>query len=76
MRSAKKIMSAQLQRFGIFCRGLAAISKHGPGTIIQSLDLNPFELVWHARKHHLRKYVKPANKENFTRGSLFTGMRL
>ena len=34
----------------------------------ESPDLNPIEMVWHELKHHLRKNVKPTNKETLIKG--------
>ena len=31
-------------------------------------DLNPIENLWANLKHHLRKYAKPANKEELVQG--------
>ena len=37
-------------------------------TPAESPDLNPIEMVWHELKHHLRKHVKPKNKEELVKG--------
>lgn len=36
----------------------------------ESPDLNPIENVWHGLKLHLRKHVKPSNKEELIAGIL------
>ena len=37
-------------------------------TPAESPDLNPIEMMWHELKHHIRKYVKPKNKEQLLEG--------
>lgn len=37
-------------------------------TPAESPDLNPIEMLWHELKHHLRKYVKPKNKDELIHG--------
>ena len=37
-------------------------------TPAESPDLNPIENVWHALKHHLRRHVKPSNREELIEG--------
>ena len=37
-------------------------------TPAESPDLNPIEMLWHELKHHLRKNVKPKNKEELIAG--------
>lgn len=34
----------------------------------ESPDLNPIELIWGSMKYHLRKHVKPRNKEQLVAG--------
>lgn len=62
-----------------FCRSLYAIEyldvnkvKYWP-TPAESPDLNPIEMVWHELKHHLRKHVKPKNKEELVNGIISFG---
>ena len=37
-------------------------------TPAESPDLNPIEMMWHELKHHLRRCVKPTNKETLVAG--------
>ena len=37
-------------------------------TPAESPDLNPIEMMWHELKHHLRRHVKPTNKDTLVAG--------